>query len=63
MPTSASDWRWAAAGALAMVPVTWIMVAPLLGLADEPGTSRHIERCAALPDAPACLDESGAVGS
>lgn len=44
--------------ALVMVPVTWIMVAPLLGLADEPGVERHAERCAALPQAPACLDSS-----
>lgn len=40
--------------AVVMLPVTWIMVAPLFGLADEPGVERHIERCAVLPDAPAC---------
>lgn len=40
---------------IAMIPVTWIMVAPLLGLADEPGTERHLERCAEVPTAPACL--------
>lgn len=41
--------------ALVMLPVTWIMVAPIFGLADEPGVQRHQERCAALPEAPACL--------
>src|SRR5688500_939858 len=30
---------------LAMLPVTWIMIAPLFGWADEPGTGRHMERC------------------
>jgi succinate dehydrogenase / fumarate reductase cytochrome b subunit len=45
---------------LVMVPVTWIMVAPLFGLADEPGTERHIERCATMPDAPACQLAEGA---
>ena len=37
---------WAAAGAtaLAMIPVTWIMLAPLFGLAEEPGTERARER-------------------
>jgi succinate dehydrogenase / fumarate reductase, cytochrome b subunit len=39
---------------IAMIPVTWIMVAPILGLAEEPGTQRHIERCMEFPDAPAC---------
>ena len=35
---------WAAAlvAAVVMIPVTWIMVAPLLGLAEEPGAARHI---------------------
>ncbi len=42
--------------ALVMLPVTWIMVAPLFGLAEEPGVERHIERCATLPQAPACVD-------
>jgi succinate dehydrogenase / fumarate reductase cytochrome b subunit len=45
---------------LVMLPVTWIMVAPLLGLADEPGSQRHIERCANLPDAPACREVEAA---
>lgn len=41
---------------LAMLPVTWIMVAPLFGLADEPGTERHIERCEAGAVGAACED-------
>lgn len=40
---------------LAMIPVTWVMIAPLLGWANEPGTERHETRCAQTPDAPACL--------
>lgn len=48
---------------LAMIPVTWIMVAPLFGWADEPGTQRHIERCAENPEAPACLAVDAEVGS
>jgi succinate dehydrogenase / fumarate reductase, cytochrome b subunit len=43
--------------ALAMLPVTWIMVAPLFGWAEEPGTGRHHERCHANPNAPACVLE------
>jgi succinate dehydrogenase / fumarate reductase, cytochrome b subunit len=39
---------------LAMIPVTWIMMGPVLGLREEPGVERHLERCAAFPDAPAC---------
>lgn len=45
--------------ALVMLPVTWIMVAPLLGLADEPGTQDHIARCEADPSRPACEELSG----
>jgi len=54
---------WAAVGVavLAMTPVTWIMVAPLFGLAEEPGVERHRERCAQNPTAAACLDENGDV--
>lgn len=40
---------------LAMIPITWIMVAPLFGWADEPGSERHIERCNEVPNAPACV--------
>lgn len=46
--------------ALAMVPVTWIMIAPLLGWSEEPGVQRHEERCLETPDAPACLLQHGA---
>jgi succinate dehydrogenase / fumarate reductase cytochrome b subunit len=48
-------WATAVIVALAMVPVTWIMLAPLFGWADEPGVTRHEERCVSTPDAPACL--------
>lgn len=44
---------------LAMIPITWIMIAPLLGLADEPGTARHEQRCLEVPNAPACVQEVG----
>jgi succinate dehydrogenase / fumarate reductase, cytochrome b subunit len=44
---------------LVMLPVTWIMVAPLFGLAEEPGVERHLERCAVLPEAPACQAGEG----
>lgn len=40
---------------LAMIPVTWMMIAPLFGWADEPGVDRHVERCREVPDAPACV--------
>lgn len=46
---------------LAMVPITWMMVAPLLGLAEEPGVVRHEERCLETPTAPACVHEGGPV--
>lgn len=37
---------YAAAGltALAMIPVAWLMLAPLVGLAEEPGAERHRAR-------------------
>ena len=37
---------WGAAGltAVIMIPVTWIMLAPIFGLADEPGAERARER-------------------
>ena len=44
---------------LAMIPITWMMVAPLLGLAEEPGVARHEERCLENPTAPACAGEHG----
>lgn len=48
---------WAAAViiVLAMIPITWMMLAPLAGLAEEPGVTRHQERCAVVPEAPACV--------
>ena len=54
-------WASAVIVALAMLPVTWIMLAPLFGLADEPGTGRHHERCQERVDAPACVLEGSAV--
>lgn len=44
---------------LAMIPITWTMMAPVFGWADEPGVQRHLERCAQTPDAPACLVAEG----
>ena len=44
---------------VAMIPVTWIMVAPLFGLAEEPGVERHMERCAQNPQARACQESPG----
>jgi succinate dehydrogenase / fumarate reductase cytochrome b subunit len=37
---------WAAAGitAVAIIPVAWIMLAPLVGLRPEPGAERHEQR-------------------
>lgn len=55
-------WAAAAVVVLAMIPVTWMMVAPLFGWADEPGTERHLERCRENPSAPACqMDDDGVV--
>lgn len=47
-------WGVAAIVVLAMIPVTWMMVAPVFGLAEEPGAERHrarleAERGAAVP--------------
>ena len=50
-------WAATAIVVLAMLPITWIMVAPLFGLRDEPGTGRHHERCRESPTAPACILE------
>ncbi len=33
-------WGVAAVVILAMLPITWMMMAPIFGLADEPGTAR-----------------------
>jgi succinate dehydrogenase / fumarate reductase, cytochrome b subunit len=48
-------WAAAAVTLVAMIPVVWLMIAPLLGLREEPGAERHFERCAVQPDAPACV--------
>jgi succinate dehydrogenase / fumarate reductase, cytochrome b subunit len=48
-------WGAAIVTFLAMVPVSWIMLAPIFGLAEEPGTQRHLERCEQIPTAPACI--------
>lgn len=55
-------WTVAAVTALGMVPVTWIMLAPMFGLAEEPGVERHRERCLERPDAPACLEAAAGGG-
>ena len=54
-------WASAVIVVLAMIPVTWIMLAPMFGLAEEPGVARHEARCAELPDAPACAGLAGEV--
>lgn len=41
---------------LAMLPIAWVMLAPLVGLADEPGASRHEQRCELYPDADRCIE-------
>jgi succinate dehydrogenase / fumarate reductase, cytochrome b subunit len=46
---------------LAMIPVTWMMMGPIFGLREEPGTQRHEERCAVNPTAPACLPHGAEV--
>jgi len=53
------SWAVGAIVVLVMIPVTWMMIAPILGLANEPGTARHAERCAKYPDAPRCVALSG----
>jgi succinate dehydrogenase / fumarate reductase cytochrome b subunit len=53
-------WATALVVGIAMLPVTWIMVAPLFGWADEPGTGRHHERCLETVGAPACVLEGSA---
>jgi succinate dehydrogenase / fumarate reductase, cytochrome b subunit len=51
------EMTWAAAVIviLGMIPITWLMIAPLFGWREEPGAQRHEVRCAQQPDAPACL--------
>lgn len=52
-------WASAVVVVLAMLPVSWMMLAPLFGLAEEPGVERHRQRCLEFPEAPACLQEGG----
>lgn len=52
-------WASAVVVVLAMLPVTWMMVAPLFGWAEEPGVARHQQRCAEFPEAPACVQDAG----
>jgi succinate dehydrogenase / fumarate reductase cytochrome b subunit len=52
-------WATAIIVLLAMIPVTWLMVAPLFGWAEEPGVELHRERCLENPAAPACLEAVG----
>jgi succinate dehydrogenase / fumarate reductase cytochrome b subunit len=37
-------WAVAALTGLALVPIAWIMLGPILGLREEPGTARHQAR-------------------
>jgi succinate dehydrogenase / fumarate reductase cytochrome b subunit len=55
-------WASAVVVVLAMLPVTWMMLAPIFGLAEEPGVQRHRERCAQFPDAPACVQAAAHSG-
>jgi succinate dehydrogenase / fumarate reductase, cytochrome b subunit len=50
------SWAVAAIVVLGMIPITWLMIAPLFGWREEPGARRHAERCAEQPDARACVD-------
>ncbi|HWK88432.1 MAG TPA: succinate dehydrogenase, cytochrome b556 subunit [Longimicrobium sp.] len=46
--------------AVLILPVAWIMLAPLVGLADEPGTAAHLRREAAKPKDAAVYQGSAA---
>lgn len=48
-------WAVAVITVLGMIPVTWVMIGPILGLRDEPGAARHEQRCLEQPEAPACV--------
>ncbi|MBV9773947.1 MAG: succinate dehydrogenase, cytochrome b556 subunit [Gemmatimonadetes bacterium] len=56
-------WATAVIVVLAMLPVTWIMLAPIFGLAQEPGTARSEVRCSEARNAhaPACVNPEGEV--
>jgi len=56
-------WASAVVVVLAMLPVTWMMMAPMFGLAQEPGVERHRQRCAEFPDAPACVEDGHSAGT
>lgn len=47
-------WGAALLTLIAIIPIGWVMLAPLFGLADEPGTARHLVRCEQNPAAVAC---------
>lgn len=53
-------WGAALIALLAIIPIGWVMLAPLFGWADEPGTARHIVRCQEHPTAVACIQEGSA---
>ena len=48
-------WGAALIALIAIIPIGWVMLAPVFGLAEEPGTARHIARCEQQPDAVACV--------
>jgi succinate dehydrogenase / fumarate reductase cytochrome b subunit len=54
-------WGVAVVVVLAMIPITWTMIAPLFGFANEPGTDRHLVRCRQVPGAPACVHDPDVV--
>ena len=53
-------WVAAVITVLAIIPIGWVMLAPVFGLAEEPGTARHIVRCQEHPTAVACIQEGSA---
>jgi succinate dehydrogenase / fumarate reductase cytochrome b subunit len=54
-------WGVAVVVVLAMIPITWTMIAPIFGWANEPGTERHLVRCRQEPNAPACVSDPDVV--
>jgi succinate dehydrogenase / fumarate reductase, cytochrome b subunit len=54
-------WATAIVVGVAMLPITWMMMAPVFGWAEEPGTRRHELRCAEQPDVPACRAHGGEI--
>jgi hypothetical protein len=49
-------WGATAFAIVMIIPVAWVMLGPIFGLRDEPGTARHAERCLADSTAPACQE-------